>query len=98
MGRVYLDGESSYLVAVFDRHDPDARSADLVERDYESARLASAAPEMARVLLAIEWSGMEWNRSGGSTRCPSCRSQAVTARRHAPNCALDAAIRKAGVR
>lgn len=67
---------------------------------YDEARckLAAAAPDMARVLLALEWSGMAWDSSGGSLRCPSCRSQDVIGKRHAPGCALDDALRKAGVR
>lgn len=63
----------------------------------DRARLASAAPEMARVLLAIEWSG------GGDGDCPSCRGDRYYGTNahpagHAPDCALDAALRKAGVR
>jgi len=50
------------------------------------ARLASAAPDMARVLLRIEHGGL------GDT-CLSCWS-----RPHEPDCALAAALRKIGVR
>lgn len=39
----------------------------------ERAQLASAAPEMARLLLAIEWSGPEaYVGAGQFATCPSC--------------------------
>lgn len=70
-------------------------------------RMASAAPDMARVLLAVEWTN-----SDDEDMCPSCGglNPAEEAKRrwprhpdagtvgHAPDCALDAALRKAGVR
>jgi hypothetical protein len=53
---------------------------------------AAAAPDMARALLAIEWSGNE-----AGTACPAhLHCDARTG--HAIDCALDAALRKAGVR
>lgn len=60
-------------------------------------RLASAAPEMARVLLEIEWSARD------GTMCPSCNGDIAPAYAaaefgHADACELDAAIRKAGLR
>ena len=66
--------------------------------DIARARLASAAPDMARVLLACEWAwceGREWKV------CPSCSNDEPNDSRrsgHASDCALDAALRKAGVR
>jgi hypothetical protein len=37
------------------------------------APLASAAPDMARVLLAVEWSGkVDYVGDGGYECCPSC--------------------------
>lgn len=57
--------------------------------EERAAKLASAAPDMARVLLAVEWS----LAPGG---CPSCKN--LMPYEHKPDCALDAALRKAGVR
>jgi hypothetical protein len=58
---------------------------------YEAdAKLMAAAPDMARVLLAVEWGGLT---DPCAHVCPACgRSE------HTPDCALDAALRKAGVR
>lgn len=64
------------------------------------ARLASAAPDMARVLMAIEWSCI----GPGEQACPWCGAFEVQlnankpSRTHVPDCALDAALRKAGLR
>ena len=65
---------------------------DGTEADEANAKLAAAAPDMARALLAIEWRG---GVQGDSGMCPSCSVFAGFS--HAPNCALDAALRKAGV-
>lgn len=54
--------------------------------DEARARLAAAAPELVRVLLAVEFI-----KDGF---CPSCHCYDG----HAKGCALDAALRKAGVR
>lgn len=82
--------------------------------DQARAQLASAAPDMARVLLEVEWCGsvnidIEWD----SPACSSCGGVDPdqwtddTVRRieregftvgHAPDCALEACLRKAGVR
>jgi len=77
--------------------------------DADRARLAAAAPEMVRVLLAIEWSGSDEEGS----KCASCGEReyappalydeagkylSYTPGSHSPDCALDAALRKAGVR
>ena len=62
--------------------------------DGERAKLAACAPEMARMLLAVEWQGyMPHMKSTGS--CPSCEGDEP---RHAPDCAFDALLRKTGVR
>jgi hypothetical protein len=55
------------------------------------ARLASAAPDMARVLLSVEWDG-----NADEDICPSCYQHEAMG--HAADCALDAALHKAGVR
>jgi len=68
----------------------DSRPEVLNER-LARQRLASAAPDMARVLLEIEYSPND-----GIWFCPSCDCRVTDG--HAPDCALDAALRKAGVR
>lgn len=53
------------------------------------AKLAAAAPEMARLLLELEYvDGETW------AFCPSCGSRDE----HASDCKLMAALRKAGVK
>jgi hypothetical protein len=52
-------------------------------------RLAAAAPEMARLLLELQWSGDE-----ARYRCPACEATAHPD--HAPDCRLVAVLRKAG--
>jgi hypothetical protein len=59
----------------------------------KTAKLFEAAPDMARVLLAIEWG----DEADSYPMCPSCleiRGELG----HADDCALEAALRKAGVR
>lgn len=57
------------------------------------ARLASAAPDMARLLLELEWCDDDGHY------CPSCGySRFRTPQTHAPDCRLVAVLRKAGVR
>lgn len=69
--------------------------------------LIAAAPDMARVLLAIEWAGRAGPAGDIRAACPSCgadRSEMYDGRGpvvvvdHDADCALDAALRKAGVR
>lgn len=68
---------------------------------WARARLAAAAPDMVRVLLEMEWKPLG--------TCPGCgglgeaipdnpMTGPVAATGHRPDCALDAALRKAGVR
>ena len=68
--------------------------------DIARARLASAAPDMARVLLACEWA--DNSSEEYAPECPSCHAQGPyegePSKGHAPDCALDASLRKAGVR
>lgn len=71
----------------------------------EDARLAAAAPEAMRLLLALEWSANEIVGYDGETEkcCPSCRGlqpEAVDPRPvgHTEDCALVALLQKAGVR
>jgi hypothetical protein len=71
----------------------------------EVARLAACAPEMARMLLAIEWNGHEEDsieRGRNESTCPMCGALEMgeqgSFRAHRPDCAIDALLRKAGVR
>lgn len=66
---------------------------DRFARDDARARLASAAPDMARVLLAVEWLGF----AEGCPECGASKSDPVPYM-HNGDCALDLALRKAGVR
>lgn len=74
----------------------------------DAARLMSAAPDMARVLLEVEWRGADEEGS----KCPSCHASAYgkpmhdvdgkylgcETGTHDEDCALLAALKKAGVR
>ncbi len=69
-----------------------AEAVDAVDaRCAARARLASAAPDMARMLLEIEWASRDV-----ALECPKCRVREDSG--HGPNCALIAALRKAGLR
>lgn len=75
------------------------------------ADLISAAPDMARLLVEAEWIAEEWDYGGGERRCYWCWSPApydqtclfkgprerCAPRRHKPDCAFIAVLRKAGV-
>ncbi len=72
---------------------------DSTERDNERARLAACAPDLVRVLLDVEWAGRnQW----GIAVCPRCGGEEYFEGElrtgHLEYCALDAALRKAGVR
>lgn len=82
----------------FSRSQPEERL------DPDTLRLMSAAPDMARELLAIEWGVRSRN---GADRCPSCGGADPRFPElaedgedvgHGTDCPLDAALRKAGVR
>lgn len=62
----------------------------------DRARLAAAAPELVRALLAVEWRG--WSTVDMAC-CPSCEAlkHVAVARKHAPACTLDTALTKAGL-
>jgi hypothetical protein len=56
-------------------------------------KLAAAAPDLVRALLVAEWTG----RDGEYCHCPVC-GYARSFGKHAANCQIDAALRKAGAR
>lgn len=62
----------------------------------EAAKLAAAAPELARALIEAEWSARVGRDNDAA--CPSCEEWECTGGRHAEDCLLDAALRKAGLR
>ena len=67
------------------------------------ARLASAAPDMARVLLEAEWGDRDSTEWGSWAVCFSCGGTKPDEpghrdTGHKPDCGLDAALRKAGLR
>lgn len=55
------------------------------------ARLAAAAPDLVRALLAVEFATYD----GAEIWCPWCSSHGVSS--HNPDCLRQAALRKAGV-
>lgn len=63
------------------------------DKRFAREKLESAAHDMALVLLSIEW---QWRERCEFLRCPAC--DADQPRGHAAECALDACLRKAGVR
>ena len=76
----------------------DPRVARIDHPDWQLARdravLAAAAPDMARTLLAIEWSyNIPIDDLNGCLVCKAMQHHG-----HKPGCALDAALKKAGVR
>lgn len=58
----------------------------------KTAALISAAPEMARMLLSLEWAR---NDRDGEVECPVCFSYAGV---HDDGCAMLSLLKKAGVR
>jgi hypothetical protein len=62
---------------------------------FARARLAAAAPDLARALLAVEWGGLTCY--GSAAACPFC-SEDQAYGKHAPECTLAAALKRAGVR
>jgi hypothetical protein len=60
------------------------------------AQLVAAAPEMARLLLQMEWAGRFGYGGESDPACFFCNVFEGYA--HKSDCALDAALKKAGVR
>lgn len=74
--------------------------------DVERAKLAAAAPDMCRALLAVEWNGDRSGcRDGCPSMCPDCRglqrrwehANWVLDKGHKKDCTLDSALIKAGL-
>lgn len=93
------------------RDERDYRIAETIELDIppqeqSNARLAAAAPEMARLLLELEWGGEPVRAIAGPiATCPSCLGMRPQLSRdagprggHRKDCRLIAVLRKAGVR
>lgn len=59
----------------------------------DDARLAAAAPDLVRALLATEW--IYQGHETGERECPWCMSEEWQS--HDPACVRQAALRKAGV-
>lgn len=67
--------------------------------DVERAKLAAAAPDMCRALLAVEWKGQPSPRDGMS-RCPCCRGRRRVGKLDFfghEDCWIDVALTKAGL-
>lgn len=65
--------------------------------------LAAAAPDLVRALLAVEWLAVDGIDAEIGWACSRCGKfyggeERPEGKRHFNNCALDAALRKAGVR
>jgi hypothetical protein len=78
---------------------------------WERTRLVSAAPDLVRALLAVEWTSIEGDDGWSPETCPSCHCRTMLPSderpgtpfedhpgKHSADCALDVALRKAGVR
>ncbi len=63
-------------------------------QEDDNARLIAAAPDLTRVLLAVEW--VSTHRYNEGFWCPTCKGAKQIG--HDADCALEAALRKAGVR
>lgn len=65
----------------------------------QRAKLAAAAPQLVRALLAVEWGGMEPGMDGGGEACcPDCGNFHFVAGgpTHRDWCSVDAALTAAG--
>lgn len=74
----------------------DADAPEWPSCDRDRAQLAAAAPEMARLLIEVQWAGVLTYQyeGGGDPCCPVCEGEEP---RHEPDCKLVAVLRKAGV-
>lgn len=92
---VEMAGDSGRHLGQFvdDEDDPDDPGC-----DRDRAQLAAAAPEMARLLLELEWAGgFTYPYDTGTTSCcPVCTAEPSEG--HEKDCKLVAVLVKAGVR
>lgn len=87
-----LDGNDVYLGAV----GPSLQAGFGDGLDRDRAKLAAAAPAMARLLLELEWAGHD--PYADDYACPSCEWPQGRTKEHHPECAWLAVMRAAGVR
>lgn len=96
---------AKYMIATFHCHQDKGDC-----NEAARAKLAAAAPEMARLLLEVQWASQEGDEGALSPQCLFCEAYAnarwevpgdVTSRLlrddHKPDCKLIAVLRKAGV-
>lgn len=72
----------------------------IVDQDEDCAKLAMAAPEMCRALLAVEWGAK--HIQGLAVACPGCGARRgltfeIDYGKHDALCILDAVLTKAGL-
>lgn len=92
--KLSIEAIREHLADVEREYDRMARSHDQLATDVR--RLWDANQALVRALLAVEWTMDNDPDWGGARYCPACDSKKKS--RHSANCALDAALRKAGVR
>lgn len=86
--RTDVENVGDWVLSMFtDDEDAPEFIADFPVEEEARARLAAAAPEMARLLVELE------RYECGQGKCGICR-----VRGHEPDCRLIAVLRKAGVR
>jgi hypothetical protein len=108
-GRVQVpgDGRAHGARLYSDNHEEEWATA-WGEDSVARARLAAAAPEMARLLLSLQW--VDTSDGEYRERCPVCQNRTrlppdgrmgiplqIHDDRHSDSCALVAVLRKAGV-
>ena len=95
LGGILVDGEvvASFGKLAFGPASDPSIDLDVLERDDARARLAVCAPEMARLLLSIEWGNPRLPEVG----CPVCTREESEGE-HTHDCRLDALLRRAGAR
>lgn len=59
--------------------------------------LAASAPDMCRVLLAVEWTSVEVEMGHLSPECPQCCVVKYRNNEHHKECTLDASLTKCGL-
>ena len=72
-----------------------------VDQDEAACQIAMAAPDMCRVLLAVEWQGsrlpkQSYRGPAWAERCCAC-CENTSGEGHEPLCHIDAALTKCGL-